>query len=313
MNGRASPQSAPFTFRREAKIGSFCRTPEPTPIPTTTTTVNEIPTWISAPATRNINASEQIANQDYRSYGGPRLAGVNPLQQPAFGTVQNMQGSWMPSQNNAMNLTGQASAGFPGVNLSSYMNPYQQGVTDIAKREAIRDSDISGRGLDAQAARSGAFGGSRHGLIQAERERNLGQRLTDIQTAGGSQAFQQAAQLSQQDLNRQLAAGKQFGELGATGQQNYLRDIAALQGAGDTQQQQSQRELDIPYQEFLAQREYPKQQATWLNSIIRGTPYGTSQTQQGQQFTPQSSPLSQAAGLGITGLGLYGMTRGLFG
>lgn len=47
-----------------------------------------------------------------------------------------------------------------------YMSPYQQAVTDIAKREAIAESAGLNKQLSAQAAKAGAFGGSRFGVEQ---------------------------------------------------------------------------------------------------------------------------------------------------
>lgn len=288
-------------------MGFLCKTPDSTPTPTTQVVQNSIPGWLDSASQANVRQASDIANQPLQTYGGPRLAAFNPFQQQAFGQVQSMQGAWQPGQQAAYGNTFDAAQGFPGVNLSDYMNPYQQNVTDIAKREAIRDSSIAGQGLDAQASRAGAFGGSRHGLIQAERERNLGQRLADLQTTGSNAAFNQAAQLSQSDLNRRLAAGKQFSDLAGAGQRNALQDIAALQGAGDTQQMQEQRALDIPYQNFLEQRDYGRNNALFLNSIIRGIPMQSTQTSTGQHFTPQQSPLAAAAGAGIGAYSLWSM------
>ena len=81
------------------------------------------------------------------------------------------------------------------------MNPYQQNVTDIAKREAIRASEMIGDKTADAATRVGGLGGYREGIIQAERERNLAQQLSDIQTKGSLGAFQSAQQ--------QLAAERQ--------------------------------------------------------------------------------------------------------
>jgi hypothetical protein len=69
------------------------------------------------------------------------------------------------------------------------MNPYQQLVTDIEKREAQRQSDIQAAEISQTAAQAGGLGGYREAIMQAERERNLGQQLADIQTRGSQAAF----------------------------------------------------------------------------------------------------------------------------
>ena len=92
--------------------------------------------------------------------------------------------------------------------LQSYMNPYQRMVTDIEKREAQRQSDIQAAGASQQAAQAGGLGGYREAIMQAERERNLGQQMGDIETRGGQAAFQQAQQAFEADRAARLQAGQ---------------------------------------------------------------------------------------------------------
>ena len=100
--------------------------------------------------------------------------------------------------------------------LESYMNPYQQLVTDIEKREAQRQSDIQGADISQTAAQAGGLGGYREAIMQSERERNLGQQLADIQTRGGQAAFDQAQQAFEADRAARLQEA-QYG-LTAAGQ-----------------------------------------------------------------------------------------------
>ena len=90
--------------------------------------------------------------------------------------------------------------------IERYMNPYQQMVTDVEKREAARQSKIMGTQIGQQAAQTGGLGGYREAIIQAERERNLGQQLGDIQTRGSQAAFQQAQQAFEADRAARLQA-----------------------------------------------------------------------------------------------------------
>ena len=109
------------------------------------------------------------------------------------------------------------------------MSPYQQNVIDIEKREAARQSDIMSKGIGDQATAQGGLGGYREAIVQAERERNLGQQLGDIQTRGSQAAFESA----QAQLERERAAqlsGAQFG----------LSRFGAQEGALQTQEQLSQ-------------------------------------------------------------------------
>jgi hypothetical protein len=97
----------------------------------------------------------------------------------------------------------------PGT-AEAYMSPYQQAVTDIEKRELARQSAIEGQRQQAQAVQAGAFGGSRQGLVEAERQRNLMQQMSDVQARSSQNAFQQAreqfnAENLQAGLQAQLA------------------------------------------------------------------------------------------------------------
>jgi hypothetical protein len=83
--------------------------------------------------------------------------------------------------------------------LQQYMNPYQQLVTDVQKREAQKQSDIMGGQIEQQATQAGGLGGYREAIMQAERQRNLGQQLQDIQATGDTAAYQQALQAFEQD------------------------------------------------------------------------------------------------------------------
>jgi hypothetical protein len=56
-------------------------------------------------------------------------------------------------------------------NISRFMSPYQQNVTDIEKREAARQSEIMGKGIGDQATSQGGLGGYREAIQQSERER----------------------------------------------------------------------------------------------------------------------------------------------
>jgi hypothetical protein len=94
---------------------------------------------------------------------------------------------------------------------SMYMNPFQRLVTDVEKREARRASDISGEQIESRAAQSGGLGGYREAILQAERERNLGQQLGDIEARGQRDAFAQAQQQFERDRAARFGAA-QFGE-----------------------------------------------------------------------------------------------------
>jgi hypothetical protein len=76
--------------------------------------------------------------------------------------------------------------------VRDYMNPYQQNVIDIQAREARRQADIGRNAEQARLAQAGAYGGSRQAIMEAERQRNLGTQIGDIQEKGLQAAYDRA-------------------------------------------------------------------------------------------------------------------------
>ena len=217
--------------------------------PDKTTQVTELPEWARpyAKATLAKGAALTDINQNpYQTYGANRIAGFSPMQQQSFQGAANMQ----PSQQlgTATDLASAAGMGALGTNYQAgqfsnqfqapkdyqagkfsggvfgqgaadfYMNPYQQSVTDIGKREAARQSAIQGTQQQGQATQAGAFGGGRDAIMRAERERNLGQQMGDIQAQGSNAAFQQAQAQFNADQGRRMQAqqaGEQSRQFGA--------------------------------------------------------------------------------------------------
>lgn len=91
---------------------------------------------------------------------------------------------------------------------ASYMSPYQQNVTDIQKREADRAYRQQGNELNAQAVKSGAFGGSRQAIQQAEAARNQNMLLNDIQAKGQQEAYTSGMGQFNAAQGQQMQAGQ---------------------------------------------------------------------------------------------------------
>ena len=277
--------------------------PAPAPSSTTVTQTN-LPAYLQPYVERNVQQAEAATNTPYQTYGGQRTAGFNPTQTTAQGTITGMQ-----NQDPTFNAAQGATQGVmnkswtdPGV-AAQFMNPYQQNVTDIAKREAQRQSDIQGVGTDAQFAKAGAFGGSRQGVVDAERMRNLSQQQNDIQMQGANQAYQQGANQFNNQNQTQLAAGAQSATMAGQQQGADLGLSQAQLGVGQQQQALTQQQQDVAYQDFLNQRDYSKQQANYMAGIIHGTPVTAQSNVTGYQAPPNMT--GQIAGLGIAGLGAY--------
>ena len=147
--------------------------------------------------------------------------------------------------------------------LESYMNPYQQLVTDIEKREAQRASDTQAAEISQQAALAGGLGGYREAILQSERERNLAQQLGDIQARGGQAAFDQAQKAFEADRAARLQEA-QFGLQTGTEQQKALQQAEQFrQAAFGATEQARQAQQGMAIDAFQA-GEAAKQQAAQL-------------------------------------------------
>lgn len=157
--------------------------------------------------------------------------GFNPTQftsgyaanSAAYNPFANYQAGNIGSDYKAGQTTGGV---FDGGAAQQYMSPYQQNVTDIARREAERDFQKQQTQLRARAGAAGAFGGSRATLLETENQRNQNQLLDDIQTKGLQSAFTNAQDQFERDRAARLAAFQQNegarqsqAQLGLTGQQ----------------------------------------------------------------------------------------------
>lgn len=300
--------------------------------PASQTQVSDLPEWAKPYAKETLGKAQALTdiNQNpYQTYGQERIAGFTPLQQQAFQGAQQLSPSQLGQQ--AGQMAGAATMGalgtgydpyqmgqFTSQTAAQYMNPYLEQAMAPQLREAQRTSDIMGVQQAGEATRAGAFGGGRQAIVEAERQRNLGQQLGDIRARGYMSAFDQAQQqfAREQQLreqSRQYGAGlglqglqtalQGAGTMGQLGQTEFGQRQAALgmqQQFGAQQQALEQQRLSQNYQDFMNQQRYPYQQLEFMSNIMRGTPMGTVQT----MYAPPPSTMSQLAGLGM---GAYGL------
>lgn len=122
----------------------------------------------------------------------------------------------------------------PGM-AERYMSPYVEQALAPQLREAQRASQIAGTQEAGQAVKMGAFGGSRAGLIEAERQRNLATQMGDIRARGLQTAFEQAQGLYGTEAQRQLAAQQANQQAGLTvGGQNLAAALGVQQLGAQT-------------------------------------------------------------------------------
>ncbi len=184
-------------------------------------------------------------------------------------------------------------------NISSFLNPYQSYVTD----EITRQAGMATNRLGAQAVASGAFGGGRQGIAEAEIERA---RLANIGQAQ-AQGFQTALGAAQTQRQQQLAAGQTLGALGAQQQAMSLADIQAQMQAGAVQRGIGQAGLEAQRQTALQRQYEPYQRIEFLKGIMTNLP--TTQSTLTATTAPGANPVGQALGAGLGAYSAYNLMQ----
>ena len=190
------------------------------------------------------------AYEDYLTQGGEALdKGIGAVDTGlgaignALGQLPQAQQGYLDQQNamlqaqalgqqgigQAQAMTAGAGYNFNPNSYQEFMDPYMNDVIQQQYQDIQRQGDIQKQGANAQAVGSGAFGGSRQGIQQAEMDRNI----LDQQARSGSQlrsqGFQQAQGLAQQAASRQ--AQQQLAQAGQFGQQAGQAGAMGFQGA----------------------------------------------------------------------------------
>ncbi len=240
-----------------------------------------------------MDIARQVA-QDPIDLPDYQVAGLGALEQQGMNLAANTGVGAGTVQQGINQITG-AAAPIGAAQIQQYLNPYQSYVTG----EIGRQAQIMQNQLGAQAINSGAFGGGREGVQQAELQ---GRALTAMGTAQ-QQGFNTALGAAQRQQQVGLAAGQQLGQMGLGQQQMAQSDINQLMAAGGVQRQLAQSALDAQRQSTLQQQYEPYQRAEFLANLYAAGPKSSSQVTMGTQ--PSTSPLAQSIGTGIAAFSAF--------
>lgn len=169
--------------------------------------------------------------------------------------------------------------------MGAYQNPYTQQVVDRSIADIGRTTAMQQEANKANAARSGAFGGSRQGLVEAETNAAAQRAIGDLSSNLNMQGFNTAAQLAQGDIaNRftgasgMLSGAGTLGSLGTAGfnMGNTLQQQQAQQGL--LQQQMQQQLLNDAQQQFYGYANSPLNYLNMMNSTLGGSPLANQST-----------------------------------
>ena len=175
-----------------------------------------------------------------------------------------------------------AQAGIAGI--SPALQGYQTGLQGVGQQISAGQLGLAGTAQGMQGAQAG-MAGAQAGLQGVQGAIGAGQY--GLQGYGqGTQAAQALGQLGTQ----QLAA--QQGVIGTQAQY------------GAQQQALQQQYINQAIQNYAMAQQYPQQQLAYMSGLLRGLPMQAATT---SSYQAAPSTTSQLAGLGMAGLGAYGM------
>ena len=267
-----------------------------------------------APYYKDILSKAQALYEDrtaegYQPYQGPTIAEFTPEQQQAFAGIAGLAGQQAPKFAEAEQLTRQAAAPIATADIEQFMNPYQQAVVDIEKREAQKQFEQKTLpSIRAAQVAQGAFGGTRGTLLEAQTLAEQDRLLADIQARGSQQAFNQALQQAQAQRAREGQAAAQLATMAPQAFKAQLGELGAVQTVGEEKQRQAQTALNEAYKQFVEERQFPQQSLGQYQAVVQAQP--ASQMLETVQYAPPPPPLGQQL---LGGLGTLVGTYGAFG
>ena len=275
-------------------------------------------------------ANMQVPGQYNQATGLTGMGGMGALGSAQQASNYGQQGAQLGSNylNAVSNTYNPTTGGYePSNTVGAFMSPYTQNVVDIQNQAAQRQADIAKTQRNAQATKSGAFGGSRQAIENSEADRTLAMLQNNNQLQGQQTAYQSALQNMQTGaglglqglgLGLQGVSGAQqgyglAGQAGASLANIGNQQLSAQQGIlglqnqiGAQQQGQEQQIISNAINNYAQQQQAPMQAYNQYNALLRGYAIPGMTT---TQYQAPPSAVSQIAGLGTAAAAGYGLMK----
>lgn len=304
----------------------------------TVTQKTELPKWVNDAAQGNLQKAYEVSDKMLGPYSGPRYAGLTQGAMGNIAALQNNVGSTNPAYALAQETAANAATYQPGMvkpnflantDLKPYMDPYTDSVVNYGLRALDTQRQQSLNTVGDSAIRNKAFGGSRHGILEALTNSGAALNAGNLASSLMSQNYKNAQTAATTDINNALAAQKdnqqaglqgaalnvtaanQLGTSAGQGQEAYLSALRSALAGQSMIQGDTQGQYDAARYAYNEAQQFPIQQLQIPLQALGMTPYGQTVSTTGPaQPQPSSSGLMQ----GIGGLAsLVGIGGGLFG
>jgi len=225
----------------------------------------------------------------------PQVAGQDRLQQEAQKRAEAGLGSFQPFLDQAQASTGPQA-------FQQFMSPYQSQVIDASLAEFDRNAQMQQQQIADRAVSSGAFGGGREGVMQAEYQAGSDRNRAALQAGLLQQGFGQAQQAAQQNFANQMGLASALPGL-------QRGDISTLGSLGALNQAQTQAGLDATREANRMAAYQPQEQLQNYGNLVTGIMGGMAGSGTQTSQVPDPGFLQTALGAAATGAGIYGALK----
>lgn len=261
-----------------------------------TSTTNEIPSWLTNASTFGVNNARNLLSAPTQAYTGQMAPGLTNDQTAAGQMLRSNVGMNNADYDVARNAFGQSMQALTPATLAGglsgigqYMNPYISNVIDSVS--ALSQSNL-GNALNQTrdaAINANAYGGSRQAIREgqaiADNNRDTNALIANLLQSGYTQALQGVGQdaqtqnaVAQQNRANALAGGTAVQGLGTADRANTVADIKNLLAYGSMDQQTQGAQQQAAYQEWLRMQNMPLQLQQLYNQTVSTAPHSTSGT-----------------------------------
>ncbi len=299
-----------------------------------------LPAWMTEAGQRTFAGAEAQAKADpIQAYNKPMVAGVDTNQRQASDQAASTANTGAQDLNMSRAMTAGAVAGAPPVvtagefgdaEAGKYMSPYTQRVQERTLQEMRRQNVMRRAEMGDGAQASGAFGGTRHAVLEAEQAKGENANMMDFLARSTADAFSDAQGQFERDRsarmgaetqngnfaeagrNRMLAAAGQAGETARTASGVNSDNIMNLLRTGGVEQDTTNAGMAADRNEFLRMQDAPMERSRDLMAILAGTPrnvVSTSQSTGSGKTKENSGWLATAMGLGQIGASAFSDRR----
>ena len=253
--------------------------------------------------------TKQVGKPVDTSKFAPSVAAQDQLQTDAAALAKSGVGSYQPFLTSAQQALTSAEGLTGSQAYKQFMSPYQQDVIDATLQDFDRQAAMQRQNIGQRAMSSGAFGGARQGVAEAEYDAASDRNRSSILSGLLQTGFGQAQQAAQQAFSNQGALAQAQQGLGQFLPQAQRADIQTLGAVGGIQQSQAQAGLDAQRQAAQTAAYEPFQRLNVFGSGVTGLMGGMQNFGDVIKTQPDASPLQSALGIGTSVAGILGALR----